>query len=185
MLARIRELIKSKALFIVTIVMIVAFLTGIAYAQGNSNEIHACYVNQRGTLRIVNAPDDCGRNETPLTWNVQGEQGLPGPQGEPGPQGDPGPTGPQGPEGPPGDVSFYGWAQSGSCEAGHECNVAMYCLDGDEVVGGGFLLPKTGGFQLFQNRPGGGGDRWVVGILNTSDGAVPMTTYLRCADLSP
>ena len=57
--------------------------------------INACR-NQAGLLRVVDNPTDCLRNETLVSWNVQGLKG------EPSVAGAPGPTGPQG---PPGEVS--------------------------------------------------------------------------------
>ncbi|MDP1795540.1 MAG: hypothetical protein Q8K63_15490 [Acidimicrobiales bacterium] len=78
--------------------------------------INAC-TDAHGNLRVVEDPTTCKKNETPITWNVQGPQGLQGVQGEPGPvgpQGDKGETGATGEKGdtgaagPKGDVGPVG-----------------------------------------------------------------------------
>jgi len=59
----------------------------------DTSVISAC-VSQNGNIRIVSTGTTCGQNETPLSWNQQGPQGI---QGPPGPQGNPGSgTGPAG-----------------------------------------------------------------------------------------
>lgn len=72
-----------------------------------TGEIHAC-VKKNGNVRI---DDECRRNDSPLTWNsvgpqgihgIQGEPGSVGPQGGQGLQGEAGSAGPQGPQGPAG-----------------------------------------------------------------------------------
>jgi hypothetical protein len=64
--------------------------------------IQACQHKETGALRVVRAPGDCRKNETPLSWNVQGPKGDPGPAGPAGAKGAPGAAGPAGPAGPPG-----------------------------------------------------------------------------------
>lgn len=63
-----------------------------AFAENETVTINAC-TDPHGNLRVVEDPTTCKRNETPITWNVQGPQGLPGPQGEVGPVGPPGEKG--------------------------------------------------------------------------------------------
>ena len=61
-----------------------------------------------GQIRIIGALETCRRNETLLTWNLQGPKGDKGDPGVTGPKGDPGPVGPKGdagiagPKGDPG-----------------------------------------------------------------------------------
>ena len=58
---------------------------GLGFAQGGSDGvINACAFDRFGWLRLVDDPLECGRHETPISWNTQGP---PGPQGEPGPPG--------------------------------------------------------------------------------------------------
>jgi hypothetical protein len=58
---------------------------------GTAQVIHGC-VKNNGSLRIVASSSSCSGNETPLSWNAQGPQGVPGADGEPGAQGPPGPV---------------------------------------------------------------------------------------------
>jgi hypothetical protein len=105
--------IKLNQRFLIGLGLVFVLLVlGTTWALAQTDgEIHACVKND-GTLYLVPDPEECKKNETPLTWNIigpqgpQGEQGIQGPQGEPGPQGDPGPEGPQGPEGEPGPSSL-------------------------------------------------------------------------------
>jgi hypothetical protein len=98
---------------------------GIGYAAAADDGvavIHGCVSKGllglgQGQLRVLSAGGKCTTNETPLSWNQQGQpgpQGPAGPQGSTGPQGltgaaglngapgSPGPAGPQGPQGPAG-----------------------------------------------------------------------------------
>jgi type VI protein secretion system component Hcp len=63
--------------------------------QAASGVIVAC-VGPSGEMRASNGADGCKKNETPLTWNVQGQGGIQGPTGA---MGSSGPAGPAGPEG--------------------------------------------------------------------------------------
>jgi len=80
--------------------------TAVAVTVSAPDPINACSSKKDGTLRILGPGKTCNsRSENPLSWNVQGLQGLPGLQGiqgEPGPQGTPGPQGSPGPQGEPG-----------------------------------------------------------------------------------
>ncbi|WP_197287789.1 hypothetical protein [Streptomyces apocyni] len=80
-------------------------LGSIAYATDDEDVIHACVSDGNGRTRIVESPDACRPNESPVSWNKEGPQGPAGPQG---PQGEPGPAGPEGPQGPPGPSGFSG-----------------------------------------------------------------------------
>jgi hypothetical protein len=101
----------------VGLVLVLAVAATWVWAQDGETVYHACVNNNSGTIFMVSGPDDCGNNETYITWNQRGPlgpQGEPGPQGltgpagadgaagEEGPQGDTGPEGLQGPPGPPG-----------------------------------------------------------------------------------
>ena len=72
---------------------------GAAQAQGVAPGVIVACVGPTGDMRAVSGGDTCKRNETPLTWNVQGPAGVPGPAGQAGPAGQGGPAGPAGPEG--------------------------------------------------------------------------------------
>jgi hypothetical protein len=86
-------------------------VAGVAYATipDSGGVIHGCYSKSGGSLRVIDASvTNCGKSETALDWNVQGQQGPQGPQGQQGATGPQGPAGPQGsagsqgPAGPPG-----------------------------------------------------------------------------------
>lgn len=104
---------------------------GVAAAAG-TGLISAC-VNRAGQLRIItpgasttwgDADDaqpinECGRNETLLTWNQSG------PQGPTGPTGATGPAGPTGPSGLPA-VSVVGGGTPGNVTLGSTWYMALY-----------------------------------------------------------
>ena len=86
-------------------------------AQGSEvadEPIHACVNPGSGTIKIVDAGEECRPNWVPLDWNAIGPQGPVGPEGAQGPVGPDGPQGPQGPvgatgpEGPQGPVGATG-----------------------------------------------------------------------------
>jgi hypothetical protein len=102
------------------VVLLLAFVVGVAYALTDDGVIHAC-VKDNGQVRIVNAASDCKNQETHIQWNIVGPQGPKGdtgdtgpqgPQGVAGPQGEIGPQGPQGAQGEKGDVGPAGSAGS-------------------------------------------------------------------------
>jgi len=83
--------------------------------EATSQVINAC-VKNNGTIYLVDA-GSCKKNETKITWNVEGPPGATGPQGpkgDPGPQGEkgdtgaPGATGGPGPKGDKGDTGDTG-----------------------------------------------------------------------------
>ena len=49
--------------------------------------INACKNDRSGTLRIVDEVSECRTNESSLSWNTEGPQGVPGPPGSQGPTG--------------------------------------------------------------------------------------------------
>ena len=71
-------------------------------ATAETGVINACVQESTGTLRIVGADEECPKNWTSLSWNVQGVPGPAGPTGPEGPTGPSGATGPEGPAGPSG-----------------------------------------------------------------------------------
>jgi hypothetical protein len=70
---------------------------GIAYAEVPDADgiISACY-GRTGTLRVIEAGQQCSSKEQPLVWN---QQGVPGEAGAPGEQGPEGAVGPAGSDG--------------------------------------------------------------------------------------
>jgi len=115
--------------------------------------VHAC-VGTAGMLRVVDVPADCVADETPLSWNITGEQGPIGPQGDAGPagaDGSPGadglagPVGPVGPQGPPGpatpDPRFGNDTGQAASGAGDTCTIGDVMLSAGSVASG---LPANG-----------------------------------------
>ncbi len=78
----------------------VAAGAGVAVAAQTSDvELHACRLDSNGLMRMITSGASCNANETLVTWNQQGIQGVAGERGATGPagpQGEPGPAGPQG-----------------------------------------------------------------------------------------
>lgn len=85
-------------------------LGGLAYASTPVTTIHGCMDNKKGDLRVVAAGMNCGKKESPISWNVQGAKGDIGPVGPVGPQGQKGETGAAGPVGPAGPQGEKGEA---------------------------------------------------------------------------
>ena len=98
-----------------------------AAIPGSGGVIDGCYDKQSGKLRVTdtqtNKPKACGSDETPLSWNQQGPQGLPGPVGPQGPAGGPPPlhtevvgrlTLPGANEGNPMLIRGFSWGASNS-----------------------------------------------------------------------
>ena len=67
-----------------TLGCLVAFASSAAVGQTQPAAIHAC-IGSSGLLQVVAAGTACNKNQTALTWNVAGPQGLVGPPGPPGP----------------------------------------------------------------------------------------------------
>jgi hypothetical protein len=83
--------------------------TGVLFigGQARAQQIFAC-ITQQGTLKVAAQNGTCRRNETPLTWNVVGPQGVAGPAGPAGLAGPTGSAGPVGAQGPPGTSVVVG-----------------------------------------------------------------------------
>jgi len=71
-----------KRYLILAVVIGLVMGAGVAIAQvGDDGVIYACARGHRGSLRLVDGPDDCGRWETSVSWNQQGIQGERGADG--------------------------------------------------------------------------------------------------------
>lgn len=113
---------RKSHLFTALIALLVGAVVngGMVLAAGDQNVIHGCSVDPAdrrgaGQLRVVDSPEDCRRNETPISWSREGPQGPQGPEG---------PQGPQGPEGPPGPPGADGASIA-----------AQTCAEGESVYG--------------------------------------------------
>ncbi len=138
----------------------IAVLAGVAWSTIPSadGEIWACYKKSGGTVRIIDESRSCKADETRISWNQQGPQGLPG---EPGQAGEPGPAG----------VTYAGYSQhtledtNGGDEivlpytpppTGQPLMISMLQLP-QPPEGGGYL-----GTATFELRNNGAADAHVV-----------------------
>lgn len=98
-----------------------ALIAGLAFgliaadaATAETGVINACVQQASGIVRIVGAGEECGKNWSPLSWNVQGLTGPAGATGPTGPSGATGlsgaigATGPAGPSGATGPAGVTG-----------------------------------------------------------------------------
>ena len=172
---------------------------------GDGEVIHGCYKKKNGQLRVVDAGEACHNSELPVTWNVEGPQGLEGPQGEMGPQGPigpPGPVGPQGeigpegpmgPQGPAGLVGSYFVTETGTVPAkphGHSwvsSSVTASCDAGDVATGAGWYVPNPQVVFMQTSYPSQVyPEQWTIGVRNTSEQySYYFRIYVRCLDMPP
>jgi len=116
MKALVHMLAKRKRLAGVTLglVALVAFAGAALATIPGGGVISGCYAKRDGSLRVVDAAtSQCKSSETPLNWNVAGQQGPKGDTGAAGPKGDTGSAGPKGDTGsagPKGDTGAAGAA---------------------------------------------------------------------------
>ena len=173
----------------ITVLVMVVALFGTAYlalAQGE-NIINAC-VSKDGSLRVVISEEQCKSKETPLSWNVEGQQG---PQGEPGPQGEQGEQGPM-----PGFYTVTSETVVPGSSVGF--GASAFCDIHDVVTGGGYhyILYENGeksevGFNqngAIANRPDksdGGIEGWTVRVWSNAPASHILEVFAICADLTP
>lgn len=132
-----------------------------AIPHSTSNEIHACYGEGNGRVRIIDAEAGaaCKSAEVPLSWN---QAGPPGPAGAEGPIGPAGPAGPIGPAGPQGPQGPQGPAGTGTIDdvqlnfeiAPGEELAQVSCPAGARATGGGYQIT---GYPIDWQQP------WVEG----------------------
>ncbi|HEX9711618.1 MAG TPA: cyclic nucleotide-binding domain-containing protein [Actinomycetota bacterium] len=171
---------KARSIPIVAALSVLGVLTAtFAFAQipAEDGTIYACYGNAGGSLRVVDGPSACKKDERLLSWNQQGEPGPVGPQGEPGPagpqgetglagpagpqglSGPEGPAGPQGPAGAPGDgASTFRISKTGTDE------LSLIVASGLELTGRcdyGFFDPSTPTVAILSARSSEPGARIV------------------------
>lgn len=147
--------------------------------------IHACYKNTAGEVRIVEADNNCKSTEQPLSWS---QRGPAGPAGLAGPAG---PTGQAGRDGVPGGAiparlqqgTLVSLAATAAGTSIAECSTSEYLVQGGYEVG----YPGTGRSgtltdQAAFDRNGDGIlDSYRVGVRNTSEGELIVSTHAWCA----
>ena len=106
--------------------------TGLAVIPGPDGVIDACFKDNKGTLRVVEAGDACLPSESALSWNQAG------PAGPAGPVGPAGPIGPAGPAGPPGISGLERIEDaSGPVNSDDFKSQGVACPVGKQALGGG------------------------------------------------
>jgi hypothetical protein len=124
-------------------------VAGIAYASipDANGVIHGCYLNARGTLRVIDtATQNCTSGETPLSWKQTGSQGQQGPTGPGGPQGATGPTGPQGDSGANGPDVFFAAGRTEGLPGG---DGTYYTLVEKTLPAGSYVIEGRVSLHLF------------------------------------
>src|SRR5918996_831656 len=147
------------------LVAITALWGGTVLASHDTNTIHACVRDKKGTLRLVSSADECDAKESPVSWNVVGPQGEKGDQGDQGPQGEKGDQGDQGPQGEKGDQGDPGDPFSGIFESPN----GIYSL---QVTNAGIVLRSAFGPRI--DLVGGSLNLQNVGAINVAGGLVKL-----------
>jgi hypothetical protein len=143
-----------------------------------SGVIHGCYtnaINGQSTLTLLDtaAGKSCRANQTAITWNQTGPQGLQGPQGLKGDTGATGPVGPTGPQGPQGDTGPQGPPGPAGGSAGY------FYMHNTTIFEIGILL-GGGGFKTVVSTPDpatdpdhsvAAGTYYVTGLANIDHGS--------------
>ena len=175
---------KTLKISVLSVLLTIFVLMGVTwvFAQG-SEIIHAC-VAKDGALRIVALDGQCKSKETPLSWNIQGEQG------------------------PAGVLGFYTVQSETDIlpPAALNKGATARCSLGDKVTGGGYRYitynedGSTGivffsGQNLLVNGPVSAdlsqdlGEGWTVHITTNSPNLEAHDVILEvsaiCADLTP
>lgn len=89
---RLRHVLSNVSRGTILIAVIVVGLGGAAVAADSSQPnqtgtYYGCIGDGNGNLRVIDSGDSCEKNETAITWNQTGPQGLKGDTGAQGPQG--------------------------------------------------------------------------------------------------
>jgi hypothetical protein len=111
--------------------------------------IYACSNKKTGELFRVTKPSDCKKNQTPVSWSIQGPAGPTGPTA---PTGATGPTGPTGPA--PGTESWTATDASGA-------NLTFSTAEGEYMKIGNIIIT----FAYFVYPVTANGDQALVGGL--------------------
>ena len=127
--------------------------------------VHACYKNN-GAIRVVNSAANCKANETALTWNQTGPQGVPGPAGA---------TGPSGLSG----YEVINNIQNGALQVGGNVDLVATCPTGKKVLGGGYVVPSVSDTAPL-SRPEPGNTAWRVSF-HSNGGSGAVSVYVICA----
>lgn len=129
---------RRRAASVAGLVIVSSLAGGTAVAAvTQATTISACTTPAQH-VRVLGSDVTCKSGETKVTWNLQGERGLPGAPGE---QGETGPAGPQGTAGSGTTVTYVDRVVTVE-PGGERREYAVTCPDGTKVVNG-FVRPSA------------------------------------------
>jgi hypothetical protein len=180
---------RSKLMMVAGALVLAMAVGGAAVAvatNDNGEVIHACVNNHSGTVQIVDSPDDCQQNWSPLNWNQQGPAGTDGMDGTDGTNGMDGTDGTNGMDGTDGAPGISGYEQVVQTEMLVDAQVGDFiiahvaCPDGKKVLGGGaqgFIFAV-----VVSSSPLAGDDSQWVSIfrVTAASSVVPVSAHAIC-----
>jgi hypothetical protein len=193
----------SKRHLTIGLVLAVALIAVQGVGAQDGEIIYACANLSDGSVRIVDTPDACRKNEGPLQWNVQGPTGEPGeqgPQGEPalcppaevqvigveGPQGPPGVDGQDGVDGLSGYEIVEEIYSEDVVEPFEYLHLYASCPAEKRALGSGFALFPGDQFDQMASNPTADGQHWRAIVYNKTSVAhvVALRVYVICAQVN-
>jgi hypothetical protein len=153
---------------------------GVAVIPGPDGIIHACFQQNHGQLRVVEAGSACLASESALSWD------------QTGPAGPPGSTGAAGPAGPPGPPGISGLVRiedaTGAVNSDDFKSQGVACPVGKQALGGGgwVAAPTFVPVAIKATVPQAGLSGWSVQaqeMVPTSD-SWGLILYVVCATVA-
>jgi hypothetical protein len=178
-----------KGMLVGVLVMSAIFGVTNVLAQDETTVYYACVSNGSGTLKMVNADQECGKNDTKISWNQvgpKGDTGSQGPQGESGVKGETGEkgdTGPQGPQGEPGVKGETGekgdiGPQGPQGEPSPKIVAGYIAGNGNHLAGQGFTVTHTNTGQYTISVP----KKYIVPASGLYFPPVPVVSAIGVGD---
>jgi len=194
-----------RALILGGLCVVVAAVGSVGWAMTSANDkLVACARKSSGALRLVSAAKDCRKTERVVTWNQQGQRGLPGPRGvageagvngedgidgEDGVDGDDGDDGVDGIDGDDANVKWrYVFTPNVQVTTGITTATSAACPAATpQAVNGGYrpASPTAAVLRVIATGPDGPGPtatQWTVQFENTSGSTQGVTTWVLCSN---
>jgi collagen triple helix repeat protein len=191
-----------RALILGGLCVLVAAVASVGWAMSSatSDKLVACAKKKGGALRLVVAAKDCRKTERAVTWNQQGQRGLPGLKGEDGLNGEDGIDGEDGVDGDDGDDGvdgidgddaavkwhyFFGTAVN--VNSGASLVPAGTCAGTptpQAVNGGVRVTGLPANVRVIASAPVGAATtatQWELQIENTSGSTQSVTPWVLCS----
>ena len=203
---RVKKFTKIRNVLIILAVILASSVVT-ALAEGNNTVYYACVNNSSGTIKMINADQECTGGAMKITWNQVGPQGLkgekgdkgdtgaPGPQGlqgEPGPKGDKGDTGATGPQGVQGEQGLPGTSTPLQLNT-HTTRITLgpnggskfmivECSPSEKIISGGYSGVSSSSRNIIveASHPNGFPQGWFVHAYNTDDQSQDLILYAMC-----